>query len=53
MDYRKYLYENIFLGLDLQDFNPLYESKEIQQVLSIKSALSLRNYSKYFDMIEN
>ena len=50
-DYRKYLYENIFVGFELTDANPLYESKEIQQVLNIKSALALKNYSKYFETL--
>lgn len=53
MDSRTYIYENAFVGFELTDNNPLFESKEVQQVLEIKKILSLRNYHKYFEMLES
>jgi hypothetical protein len=47
-EYRKYLYESVFVGFEIADSNPLFESKEVQQALEIRSALGMKNYSKYF-----
>lgn len=41
------------MGFEFQDTNPLFDSKEIQQALEIKSALGMKNYAKYFEMIES
>ena len=52
-DSRKYLYEHIYVGFDLSDYNPLEESDEICQILEIQNALRTKNFEKYFLMLED
>jgi hypothetical protein len=42
----------VFIGFQLPQRNPLFESPEIQQVLQIKSVLGIKNYARYFEMLE-
>lgn len=52
-DFAKYLQENISMGFDPTQRNPLFESEQIEKALQIQKALKSKNFEKFFDILED
>ena len=50
-DFKKYLYEHIFVGFESSGDNPLFNSREIQIALEIQNAIRTKNFEKYFEIL--
>lgn len=52
-DFSKYLYENISVGFNPNDYNPLFNSDEIKKALEIQTSLLNKNFEKYYEILES